>query len=139
MFIQPFIEAQIKENIKAPRHWLCAGKSPVTDEFPAERASNAENVSIWWRHHAIFRVSDAIEFAQSVLDSITNTTVDREAVIAQGEAILEEIRNRSFSQNEADAVQELQYARECGLFVLILQFPCDKLTFVPRASFTNMD
>ena len=24
-----------------------------TGEFPAQRASNAENVSIWWRHHAI--------------------------------------------------------------------------------------
>ena len=26
-------------------------RSPVTGEFPAPRASNAENVSIWWRHH----------------------------------------------------------------------------------------
>ena len=25
--------------------------SPVTGEFPTQRASNAENVSIWWRHH----------------------------------------------------------------------------------------
>ena len=31
---------------------LCAGNSPVTGEFPAQRASNAENVSIRWRHHA---------------------------------------------------------------------------------------
>ena len=30
---------------------LCAGNSPGTGEFPAERASYAENVSIWWRHH----------------------------------------------------------------------------------------
>ena len=30
---------------------LCEGNSPVTDEFPAQRASYAENVSIWWRHH----------------------------------------------------------------------------------------
>ena len=28
--------------------------SAVTGEFPAQRASNAENVSIWWRHHAEF-------------------------------------------------------------------------------------
>ena len=42
---------QIKENIKASRHWLCEGNSPVTGEFLAQRASNAENVSIWWRHH----------------------------------------------------------------------------------------
>ena len=32
---------------------LCAENSPGTDEFPAQMASNAENVSIWWRHHAL--------------------------------------------------------------------------------------
>ena len=31
---------------------ICAGNSPMTGEFPAQMASNAENVSIWWRHHA---------------------------------------------------------------------------------------
>ena len=45
LFTQPFIETQIKENIKATRHW------PLGGEFPAQRASYAENVSIWWRHH----------------------------------------------------------------------------------------
>ena len=30
---------------------LCEGNSPVTGEFPAQRASNAESASIWWRHH----------------------------------------------------------------------------------------
>ena len=30
---------------------LCVGNSPGSCEFPAQRASNAENVSIWWRHH----------------------------------------------------------------------------------------
>ena len=32
---------------------LCAGNSPGTVEFPAQMASNTENVSIWWRHHGI--------------------------------------------------------------------------------------
>ena len=32
---------------------LCAGNSPVTGEFPAQRTSDAENVSIWWRHHVV--------------------------------------------------------------------------------------
>ena len=32
---------------------LCAGNSPVTNVFPAQMASNAENVSISWRHHEI--------------------------------------------------------------------------------------
>ena len=30
---------------------LCEGNQPVTGEFPAQRASNGEEVSIWWRHH----------------------------------------------------------------------------------------
>ena len=30
---------------------LCEGHSPVTGEFPAQRASNAENIPIWWRHN----------------------------------------------------------------------------------------
>ena len=30
---------------------ISAGYSPGTGEFPALMASNAENVSIWWRHH----------------------------------------------------------------------------------------
>ena len=32
---------------------LCADNSSLTREFPAQMASNAENVSIWWRHHVI--------------------------------------------------------------------------------------
>ena len=30
---------------------LCEGNPPVTGGFPSQRASNAENFSIWWRHH----------------------------------------------------------------------------------------
>ena len=37
---------------------LCAGILPVTNEFPAEKASNAENASIWWRHHVEFCYED---------------------------------------------------------------------------------
>ena len=31
---------------------VCVGNSPGTGEFPAQMASNAESISIWWRHHA---------------------------------------------------------------------------------------
>ena len=51
IFTQPLIQAQIKENIKAPRLWPLCGEFTGTGEFPAQMASNAENVSIWWRHH----------------------------------------------------------------------------------------
>ena len=40
-----------KKTSKLRATGLCVGNSPGTGEFPAQRASNAENVSIWWRHH----------------------------------------------------------------------------------------
>ena len=55
LFTQPFIQTQIKENIKAPRHWPLCGEFTGPGEFPAQRACYAENVSIWWRHHGICR------------------------------------------------------------------------------------
>ena len=49
-----FSGADQRKNIKAPRNW------PLCREFTGDRwipctqmASNAENVSIWWRHHDI--------------------------------------------------------------------------------------
>ena len=43
---------------------LCAGNSPVTGEFPAQRASNAENVSIWLHHHVISHDHSAFQTLQ---------------------------------------------------------------------------
>ena len=49
LLTQPFIQAQIKENIKAPRHWPLCHLWPVNSRH--KMASNVEYVSIWWRHH----------------------------------------------------------------------------------------
>ena len=46
---------------------LCAGILPGTVEFPAQMASNAENVSIWWRHHGFVKIDDPI---QTVVDDV---------------------------------------------------------------------
>ena len=32
---------------------FCEGNSRVTGEFPAQKASKAENSSTWWRHHMV--------------------------------------------------------------------------------------
>ena len=40
-----------KKTSKLRATGLCVGNSPEIGEFPAQMASNAENVSIWWRHH----------------------------------------------------------------------------------------
>ena len=46
-----YSDADKKKTPKLRVTGLCAGNSPGTGEFPAQMASNAENVSIWWRHH----------------------------------------------------------------------------------------
>ena len=40
-----------KKKIKLCVTGLCEGNPPVTGGFSSQRVSNAENVSIWWRHH----------------------------------------------------------------------------------------
>ena len=44
-------KSRSKKTSKLRVTGLCVGNSPVTGEFPAQRASNAENDSIWRRHH----------------------------------------------------------------------------------------
>ena len=43
--------SRLKQTSKLCVIGLCAGNSPVTGEFTAQKASNAENGSVWWRHH----------------------------------------------------------------------------------------
>ena len=40
-----------KKTLKLRVTDYCAWNSPMTGEFPAQMATNAENVSIWWCHH----------------------------------------------------------------------------------------
>ena len=71
---------------------LCEGNSPVTSEFPAQRFTNAENDSIWWRHHeyykiwcrwVIFQVNNTNEVGKLDQD-ITRTKTDLYNVMKQG-------------------------------------------------------
>ena len=48
---------------------LCVGNSPVTGEFPTQMASNAENVSIWWRHHEPLKYERGETFKRIYLNS----------------------------------------------------------------------
>ena len=47
------MQAKIKENIKAPRHWPWWCESTGDRWIHLTNASDAEIVSIWWRHHGI--------------------------------------------------------------------------------------
>ena len=50
-FLNRLFRRRSKKTSKLRVTGLCAGNSPGTGEFPGQMASNAENVSIWWRHH----------------------------------------------------------------------------------------
>ena len=41
---------------------LCVGNSPGTGEFPAQMASCAKNVSIWWRDHDLIAIRPSYHF-----------------------------------------------------------------------------
>ena len=46
-----YSDAHQRKHQNCIRYWPLWGEFTVTGEFPAQRASNAENVSIWWLHH----------------------------------------------------------------------------------------
>ena len=67
-----------KKNIKAPRHWPLCGEFTGTGEFPAQMASYAENVSIWWRHHeSSGQWNEAVALAHMWHHSIFNSHIPR--------------------------------------------------------------
>ena len=52
-FVWQLMRTHIKEISKSALLVFCEGNSPVTGEFPAQRASNAEKASILWGHRAL--------------------------------------------------------------------------------------
>ena len=52
-FFNRLFRRRSKKTSKLHVTGRCAGNSPGTGEFPSQRASNAENVSILWRHHVV--------------------------------------------------------------------------------------
>ena len=71
LFTQSFIQAQIKENITAPRHWPLCGEFTGTGEFPAQKASKRGKcfhlmTSSWSdTSHARFQAAYRLEFSLS--------------------------------------------------------------------------
>ena len=56
---------------------LCEGNSPGTGEFPLLMASNAENVSIWWRHHVnLEKISERAIGASNYVEVLLITDKD---------------------------------------------------------------
>ena len=50
-FLNRSVRRRLKRTAQLRVTGFCAGNSLVTGEFPPQMTSNAENVSIWWRHN----------------------------------------------------------------------------------------
>ena len=62
-----YSDADQKKTSKLRVTGLCAGNSPGAGEFPAQMASSAENVSIWWRHHELLRYAPGNIYSNIVI------------------------------------------------------------------------
>ena len=78
---------------------LCAGNSLVTSEFPTQRASNAENVSIWWRHHG-FWWSDGNQSKRPHSKTATTRTATLSGITTRTATLLWSKRPHCFGQND---------------------------------------
>ena len=59
--LKRLFRSRSKKTSKLRVTGLYAGNSPVTGEFPAPWASNAENVSIWWRHYDVINSETCVK------------------------------------------------------------------------------
>ena len=74
-----------KKTSKLPVTGLCAGNSPVTSEFPAQMASNPENVSNWRHHHTTCLATNHYQIYHQVSNIrrtlVSNWIVDHSDVV----------------------------------------------------------
>ena len=68
---------RLKKTSKLCVTGLCVGNSPLTGEFPAQMASYAENVSIWWRHHVQSTCSEA-KFPMRIISTTAVVSCEKE-------------------------------------------------------------
>ena len=69
---------------------LCAGNSPVTGEFPTQKDSNAEIVSIWWRHY-VYSPWNVLQMFMVFLGWILFSGLTGCIILASGEATFAKI------------------------------------------------
>ena len=69
-FAQLLVQAQIEEHIKAQLHWPLWGEFTGDRWIPPQKASNEENVSIWWHHNDNYSYSSGHDCVCTWLSTI---------------------------------------------------------------------
>ena len=115
-----FFRLRSKKTSKLRVTGLCTGSSPGTGEFPIQMASYAENVSIWWRHHALYGLC-SMESRIRTLVFTSNTTrneTKRGQDFFGGDSCQYYIALRSNSQYLDLATKRLILKRHCEFLAL---------------------
>ena len=71
--INRVFRSRSKKTSKLRVTGLCVGNSPVTGEFPAQMVSNAENVSIWWRHNEYSQFMSAMPHCNAHITQVASS------------------------------------------------------------------
>ena len=112
----------------------CANRRDLWGEFSAQRASNAENVSIWWRHH-VMRKPDS---NKSYHTSISRKTVKR--LVENGLVWLYCRKSRRFAHSmintcHSDATSKIRKIFTGATYKLLLSFKVTSdlyMSFIPN-------
>ena len=105
-FLSNLFSRRWKKSSKLLVTGLCAGNSPVIDEFPAQRASNTENVSIWCRHHPTGML--LIIWLDCLIPSFEHYLGELKLVCEQAFSLLESGLLRNMGINPAYARRKFQ-------------------------------
>ena len=75
-----------KKTLKLRVTGLCERNPPVTGGFPTQCASNAENVSIWWRHRGWYETPSHISYKTHIASwlQLTDESIQRYRIRIQG-------------------------------------------------------
>ena len=71
-----------KTSMKLCVTGLCEGNSWVIGQFPTQRASNAENVSIWWHHYEVIFNQSTIR-TQCTINFTEVCSIDNISILLQ--------------------------------------------------------
>ena len=96
---------------------FCEANSPRNGEFPTQRASDAENVSIWWRHHGAM-VSVCASIASLALEHLVlvEGTKMIMAIISWGSTGTD---NMTTGKRKQNITKSCVYARGCAVYSIM--------------------
>ena len=92
-FLNRLFRRRSKKTSKLRVTGLCAGNSAGTGEFPTQMASNAETVSIWWRHHERVRFISLYSSGLLHSQALGPDSISRYRLTSMGNPIVETRRS----------------------------------------------